>query len=194
MQQQSQEQPQGSQVTFLGALAFVSRTLATSIEVFIHRRFGERYFGLHSAAVILAVLVFSTFWEGYDVTPLLGFLGFYFVACMGARIGIAKRRRSGDVEHSYYHGRPVLLNWWPFKKAKERTVKGLEPFLVFFTGVFVMPVSEPLGGYLMVASLGLLVSLGLAATYQRTRQLDMQDALIDQQNLAERLRESNWRR
>ena len=193
MQQQQQTEPD-SRVTFLGALAFVSRTFATSIEVFLHRRFGERYFGLHSAAVILAVLIYSTFWEGYDVTPLLGFLGFYFVACLGARAGIAKRRLTGDVEHSYYNGRPILLSFWPFKKAKERTVKGLEPFLVFLTGAFVMPLSEPLGGYLMVASLGLLVSLGLAASYQRQRDLDLQDALIDQQNAAQRLRESGWRR
>jgi hypothetical protein len=192
--QQIQDQQKNSQVTFLGTLAFVSRTLATSVEVFLHRGFGERYFGLHSAAVIPAVLVATTIWPGHDPTPLLVFLGAYLTACMAGKAGIAHRRKIGLLEHSYYNGRPFFLKWRLFRNVKERSAKGFEPFLVFFLGAFVMPLSEPLGAYLMVAALGLLVSLGMAETYERTRQLDMRDALIDQQNAAQRLRDDGWRR
>lgn len=192
--QASPDYSQNDRKTFLGAFYFVARTLACSLELYLHRGFGDRYFGLNTFAVIPAVLIFSTFWQGHDITPLLAFLGFYFVACLGARAGIAHRRRMGGVEHSYYNGRPFFLKWKLFRNMKERTAKGLEAFAMVLVGAFVMPLSEPLGSYLMVASLGLFASLAITAQYERQRDLDLQDALIDQQNAARCLRESGWRR
>jgi hypothetical protein len=59
---------------------------------------------------------------------------------------------------------------------------------VFVTGIFTMSLSEPLGGYLMLASLGLLISTHLTVGYERRRAMDMNDAYIDQQNAVERFR------
>lgn len=69
------------------------------------------------------------------------------------------------------------------------TVKSIiEPAVVFLVGVFMMPVSEPLGSYLMLASSGLLLSVNLLVGYERMRAMDMQDAAIEQRDLAESLR------
>ena len=188
-----QEAKPDSGVTLLGLVAFVSRTLATSVEVFLHRGFGERFLGRHSAAVILAVFVFAGL-HGGDVRGLLAFLVTYLVACAFVHIGIMRRRRRGEVEHSFYNGRPFFLSWRIFKKVSEKSAKAVEPILVFLIGCLFMPVSHALGAYLMVASVGLLVSVGLAETYQRVRQLDLQDALIDQRIVANRLRGGRFNR
>lgn len=169
----------------IGWIAFISGTLAVSVEVFLHRRLGARYLGLQAAAVILLVPLYSLFWEGHDVAPLAQFLAVYLVMCFFHRIGNAARsRRGGAQEHTRYTGYPRLMRLLP--RTSERTVKlVIEPIIVFLVGTFTLPASEPLGSYLMLASAGLIVSTHLSAGYERTRALDMHDASIDQRQLAE---------
>lgn len=98
------------------------------------------------------------------------------------------RSRKGPQEHSYYAGYPRLMRLCGC--FKETTVKScVEPILVFVTGAALCPYNEPLGGYLIFAAFGLFGSVHLAMGYERTRALDMHDAMIDQQNVTERFRE-----
>lgn len=190
----NQQQPTSHMEQFrsmVGWLTFVSGALAASVEVFLHRSrtIGERYLGLQATAVIAIVLLYSLFWEGYDVMPLLRFLGMFLFMCFLARVGAAaRRRRGGPQEHTRYTGFPRVCS--VFRRLSERTAKMVvEPMLVFLAGAFVMPVSEPLGGYLMLASVGLLISVHMSVGYDRVRALDMNDASIDQRQIAERFRE-----
>jgi hypothetical protein len=180
--------------TFLSWVVFIAGALAASLEVFLHRRFGERYLGLQAAVVLLIVPFYSLFWEGYDPTPLLQFLLAYVVMCALARIGImARLRRGGAQEHSRYNGFPRLMAIT--RRISERTIKCVvEPMLVFFVGVFTMPTSEPLGGYLMLAALGLLISTQLTAGYERIRALDMYDAYVNQNQVAQDFRDMRGER
>lgn len=175
--------------TGLSWVIFIAGSLATSVEVFLHRRFGERYFGLQAVAVLVIVPFYSLFWEGHDPTGLMQFLGAYIVMCFLARLSVMARvRRGGPQEHTRYNGYPRLMaitRW-----ISERTLKlVVEPMIVFFVGVLTMPVNEPLGGYLMLAALGLLVSTHMAAGYDRVRALDMHDAYLDQNQVAQDFRE-----
>lgn len=190
----NQQQPpsHGEQFrSMVGWLTFVSSALAVSVEVFLHRSrtIGERYLGLQAAAVILIVPFYTLFWEGYDVMPLMRFLGMFLVMCFLARVGVAARRRQGgSQEHSRYTGYPRICG--VFRRLDERRAKTIvEPMLVFLAGVFAMSASQPLGGYLMLASVGLLFSVNLNVGYECVRALDMHDASIDQRQLAERFRE-----
>lgn len=175
--------------------SFISQYLATSVEVFLHRRFGERYIGLQAAAVLPAMLVYSLFWQGHNTAPLMMFVAAYMVMVAGVRVDIARRRRSGDVEHSYYNGFPEilrlpLLRRWLSERAAKRVV---EPLLVGGIGVLMLPTSEPLGLYLMIAGCALRVTLKMADAVQKARLINMRDAYFDQMNLAEQFRKGNRR-
>ena len=177
--------------SFMGWFAVISGVLAVSVEVFLHRSrtFGERYIGINAALVLIAVPFYTLFWDGYDVMPLMLFLVAFMFMCFMARTGVLVRlRQGGPQEHTRYTGYPRILRLLP--KLGERTVKLIvEPMAVFLTGVFTMSFSEPLGGYLMVASVGLLASVHLSVGYDRNRSLDMHDASIDQRHVAEGFRE-----
>lgn len=177
--------------TALGWVAFIAGALAISVEVFLHRSrtFGGRYVGMQAAAVILIVPLYSMFWEGYELMPLMRFLGAFLFMCFLVRLGgLARRSRDGQEFHSRYTGYPRLMRLMP--RADERKVKGaLEPLLVFFAGIFASPTSEPLGGYLILASVGLAVSVQFSVGYERQRVIDMNDAYLEQRYIAERFRE-----
>lgn len=171
--------------------AFLCRALALSVEVFLHRTgtFGERYIGLQAGATFLLILFFPIFWKGHNPEPLFVFLGCYLFmsVCIRARIQL-RRKRGGPQPHTLYTGTPWLMRFTG--RLSESTVKTfVEPMVVFFSGVFMMPLSEPLGGYLLLASLGLLVTTNLTLGYERKRALDMHDAYMDQRGSAERFRE-----
>lgn len=174
----------------LGAVHFVCRSLATTVEVFLHksRSFGERYLGLQAAAAVLVIFFSTAFWRGANVLPILLFLVAYLVACAIARMGVTARVRAGGPQvHTHYTGVPRIMRWTG--QMSEETVKRIvEPMLVFVIGALVLQASLPLGTLLMLASFGLFASVNLAAGFDRTRALDMHDAYLDQCNAAERFR------
>jgi hypothetical protein len=188
-QQQRQTGPQQLRMA-AGWLAFIARMLANSVEVFLHKgdTFGERYLGMPAGAAVLAICLYAGCWPGHDLSFLFLFLFAYLFMCPAARIGVSARQRRGDSEpHSYYTGRPWIMRLTG--RMSEQTVKStIEPLIVFLVAVFTMPVSEPLGGYLLLASLGLLASTSMSAGFDRKRQIDMHDAFIEQRDLAERFR------
>lgn len=189
---QQQSPSHGEQFgSMVGWLTFVSSVLAVSVEVFLHRSrtIGERYLGLQATAVIAIVPLYSLFWEDHDVVPLMRFLGMFLFMCFIARVGqLQQRRRGGPQVHTRYTGYPRICS--VFRRLSERTAKMfVEPMLVFLAGVFIMPSSEPLGGYLMLASLGLLISVHMSVGYDRVRALDMHDAALDQRGIASQFRD-----
>ncbi|MBL8827916.1 MAG: hypothetical protein JNM18_13145 [Planctomycetaceae bacterium] len=169
-------------------LKFICGSLATSVEVFIHRDIGERYLGTQAAAVLVIVPLFGLGWEGYDLRLLFWFLPAYLVMCLIARIGMLKRRWRGEQGHSYYTGWPRGFSGRG--KVSELTMKRfLEPLAILTIGGFVCALDPPLGTYLMFAAGGLFISVNLSAEEDRTRVLDMHDAVIHQELIAERFRD-----
>lgn len=176
--------------TFVSWSLFVCQALAVSVEVFLHRSrsFGERYMGLQAGAAILVIFFYPVFWPEHDATPMVGFLFAYLAMCAIVRVCVVTRRRGSEPQHTHYTGRPRIMRITG--RLSELTVKrGVEPMLLFLSGVFTLPASEPLGSYLMLAAFGLFVSVNLSLAFERTRALDMRDAYLEQRGVAERFRE-----
>ena len=171
-------------------VVFIARALASSLEVFLHRRgtFGQRYFGLHTAAAAGIIFVFPLFCAEHDPGPLYLFWLAFLVMCLAARGSSAMRRlRSGFEEHSYYTGYPRLMR--ASGRIPELQFKGIvEPGLVLVVGLFTSEISPPLGRYLIVASVGLFLSVRVTALEERQRALDLNDSMVEQRRIMERWR------
>ena len=169
----------------------IARALATSVEVFLHqgKSFGERYLGPQSVVAAAIMFCFPIFWPDRDPEPLLWFLATYLFLLLCAKGKVAKRRARGKpMEHSYYTGRPRLLRLTR-GRGEVRIKTTLEPALVLITGMVATGINEPLGAYLMLAGVGLGLTVTASAHQDRMRALDMHDALLDQRRITEL-----WRR
>lgn len=173
--------------SFAGWTAFVARSWAVTVEVFLHRRFGERYIGLQAVAAIPLVLLYTLFWNGHDLRPMFVFLAAYLALCLAARIGVALRRRRGPQLHSYYTGQPRLMRVLP--RLSEFAIKrAVEPALLLVAGALTRAANKPLGTYLMLAAAALVITATLAAECERRQGLDLYDSYVDQRQASERFR------
>ncbi len=184
MRSQQPEQARGH-----GAQAplFLARALACSAEVFLHRSstFGERYIGPQSAVALLLMLVWPSLAPRENPEPMMLFTLAFVVALLAAGAGVARRRRRGEIgPHTRYTGRPRIIG-----KLNETTVKGvIEPVVVFITGAFLHELSPLVGSYLMLASIGLWMSVQSTRIVERRRVLDLHDAFEEQRRVAEEWR------
>lgn len=173
--------------TATNVLNAFARTFSMTVEVFLRGGFGSRYLGMHAAGGIVLIPFWSVFWPREDCRPLLGFLFAYLAMCFLARLGMGWRALRGVRSHTRYNGRPRLLRLCPWMD-EVRFKKQVEPVLVFTLGVLLLPLSQPLGSFLMVAAFALVVSVHMVDTYGRVRAMDMHDAFLEQRELAERFR------
>lgn len=186
-------QPQPSESPFASArnsLNFglsVSRIWATSLEVFLHSGLGHRYLGVQALAVLLLIPIYTMFWQGYDIRPLVWFLMAYLAMCFVNRIG--NLARSGERQHSYYTGWPRLIG--RTSKLSELVVKRfIEPALALAIGFILrVNVNAPLGTYLMIGAGCLFVSVSASEMEDQTNLDDLHDRVIEQETIAERFRD-----
>jgi hypothetical protein len=173
----------------MNALGFVVRTWATSVEVLLHKRVGDRYLGLQAAAVLLLIPIYSMFWQGYNVGPLMWFLLVYLGAVAVARLNVVTRKRNGIRIHSFYTGFPRCMNKRT-KMTELRCKQYFEPLYVASAGLGLYLLGEqPLGAYLMIAGACLYISVTMAAIQFDQRAAAMNDQVIEQEYVAERFRE-----
>ncbi len=177
---------------FVSIIVFVARAFACSVEVFLHNpgTFGSRYFGLQAGAAVLLIFFWPAFCEPHhDAEWMLCFLAWHLLFSMAIRYRTRLRPHRGEPEpHTRYSGTPRLMRFTG--RMDEVKVKCMvEPLFTFLMGGLIGEVSPPVGGFLMVASAGLLVSNGLAADYERRRAADMHDAYLDQRRVVDRFRD-----
>lgn len=172
----------------LNLALFICRAWATSLEVFLHRDIGDRYLSWNSAAVLLLVPLYLLGWQGYDPRPLGWFLIAYLGMCGVARLNAAGRRARGEAGHSLYTGWPRFLG--PKARWSEVFMKRMvEPVVTFLFGCMVRDWwNAPLGTYLMIGAVCLLLSASASDALERVRSMDLNDAIIEQQWTADRLR------
>lgn len=184
-------QPNGFR-NFVSIVNFVARAFACAVEVFLHKpgTFGERYFGLQAGAALLLIFFWPAFCEPFhDFEPMLAFLGCFVCMVLAIRARIRLRGKRGEAQpHTRYSGTPWLMRFTG--RMDEVKVKCMvEPFFTFLVGGLFCEANPPLGGFIMFASAGLLVSNGLAADYERRRAADMHDAYVDQRRVVDRFRD-----
>ena len=169
-------------------LQFIAESWAVSVEVFIRREFGWNYIGAKGAAVLLLVPMFMLLWPEHDLRPLLWFLMAYLMMCVIARVQAFRRRSRGDANHSYYSGWPWAMGI--FRGCSEVTVKQwFEPLLVGSVAFLIGENNVPLAAYLLGAAVCLFMSVFTREQSVRQRAAAMNDAVIEQQIVAERFRE-----
>jgi hypothetical protein len=173
---------------------FVCRIWAMSLEVFLHRDLGERYLGWNAAAVWVLVPLYLLGWQGYDCRPMVLFLPVYLAVCLAARAGMARRRLRGEQCHSMYTGWPRFLG--PKAKISELRMKQVwEPAVTMLLGWAVRDeFNAPLGTYLMIGGVCLFISVSTSTAVERMQALDLSDAVLEQEMVAERFREMRGER
>ena len=180
MQSHEQENQNGSDAgSGLNLLMFVVQSYAISVEVFLHRRLGERYLGIHALFALFLIPIHAVCWERHDPMWLTRFWFIYFLACIIQRIGILSRYVRGDVTHSRYTGWPWLLTGnrkWTELKFKLQ----FEPALVCLIGFAVFAANKPFGSYLIMAGISLFIKNAAYRIGERQRMLNMNDTIMEQ--------------
>lgn len=162
----------------LGIIAIISRVLAVSVEAILHTRMGRQALGLRALCATLVIPFWGILWPGEDLRPLLWFWFAFLAGCVVNRVFSAP-----VTEHTQYSGIPWIIR--VFKRLDECKVKGvLEPVLVLGAGILLLPTSQALGSYLIVASVGLATAVGLAEAVLRAKVGQLNDARLEQERLA----------
>jgi len=165
----------------------LARSTALSVEAFLHRGFGGSYIGSGLAA-FLVMYVFSTFFQGENLGPMAVFAGLYgilwLIACINALI---RRWRKMERVHSRYGGRPHLCRLLP--GWQEIHVKMVEAVLVLGIGFVIHLLNRPLGDYMMMAGVLVLVRGYFVASALRNRAVELNDAVIEQREIADHFRQ-----
>ena len=157
-------------------------------EVFLHHNFGERYIVKRTGLAVILMLVFIPFFPDPKPWPFMCFLGAFIVLALMAQLGAVIRRWRGRETHTYYTGRPHLMLLFP--RANERAIKVLEPFLVFGAGYLVYRVDHLIGALLMATAFALIMCVLVCIQHERAQEMDMNDAILDQQRNADRIRKN----
>ena len=175
--------------TTMNIAMFLVHVYATPPELLLHRRLGERYYGMNTLGVVLAILFHAYLFRGYDVDLLMSMIPCYLLVLFAQRLFTFEAKRRGLVEHSYYSGYPIFLG--KRSRMDEVTFKTwVEPFLVAAVGLFYLSFNQPAGSFILTCGLALRIKMAMASKLHRSRLLDMHDALIEQQIRAERFRQT----
>lgn len=195
MSQQQQQSPMGSSSIQAGyrfaeaAAGLFSQT----IEVFLRRDFGERYFSLFGMFGKLATyLVFLFLAFNYarqqDGLPLGLFFFLSFGLCLWHQFVIWQRKRAGHRWHSRYSGTSHLAALLPFSSF---TIKRwIEPLVAILAGFVLSSFSQGLGGWLIFAGCCLAATEALSDARFKTMILDAIDKDIEARNLRDSIVEN----
>lgn len=165
----------------------LTRSIALTVEVFLHRGFGAGYIGCGFMGVVVMYL-FTLCFPDQDPRPLLWFSAAYGVLWLIAMVKTLIRYWSGkDRVHSKYTGRPYL--WRLLPTWKELNVKQLEALAAILLGYGVHHLNRELGDYLMLAASLVFLRVHNLVVQQRSRVVEMNDAVIEQKLIADRFRE-----
>jgi hypothetical protein len=180
----------------LGFFKYILKIFLTSFEVYLRTNIGERY---HSFINVSSIIVVYAFLRGFSemFSPIFSTLPvdiFFILATVLGLRQLFKANRGGETEiHSFYSGRPVLLNIFP--SIKEENVKlFVEPILLAVIGAGFFVVGRylyyPLYGFgLVIFSGGVLLYLKefVEQAISRSQYLDALDKKIESEELEKAL-------
>lgn len=194
--QQGQQQNGASYYASSKALVIIiMEFFSRSVEVFIRKDFGVRYFDLLGATgagltlFVVLMIAASQLKENMQVgNAILGLYLLAYVITALVHIHLAKRRKR--VIHSWYSGEPLLYSWilkdiaWP-RIEEHHTKLYAEPILVFFLAMPIAVISPQLSIWLTFSSMCMFVRGQRALRASREKYLDMVDAQIEAEAMAE---------
>jgi hypothetical protein len=157
------------------------------LELVLHdvRTFGVRSVGPRAGGAALVMFVFVCCHPHDDQRPLTCFMIAAIVLSIVAQIIASIRYYRGGRELSRYNGTPYAV--WLFPRS-EVAIKRLEPVVALLIGGAIHHFNHPLGAFLITAAFCQGIRVGLDRIGRRTRDLDMNDALVEQQMAMEDVR------
>jgi hypothetical protein len=172
----------------MGLGLFVAKAMSSPLEVMLRTDFGVSYFGPAAVAGFFAPLLWTTLWpRERGIGWLVCFWFFYLIMQARARFESVRMVHRGQLVHTRYNGTPRLLRRFP-NMTEQQVKERVEPMLVLVTGFCVLAWSPPLGSYLICGAIALAMVQGAISHTQRAQVLAMNDAMIEQRLLLERLR------
>jgi hypothetical protein len=182
--QQSQNKPAGNPDGLFWCY-LIALSHSTCLLVFLRCRFGTHFFGLNGLLAFLAIPVYAAFAHAPE---MLVFFVVWLAALIVQRIWTAVVFRRGRMEHSRYGGWPWLALLCPFVRREQAAKCCVEPMICLLAGSLLMPLSPAMGGFVLLGTLSLLITLGFELQIESARLRAMRDAQIEHQQLAERFR------
>lgn len=169
----------------MNLLYLVASAHATCFTVFLRRGFGTEALGLNGIIALVIILLYA----GETRDP---YMAWYFwawlLALIAQRLDTFLLVRKGNREHSRYDGWPNIALALPFVKTEAIAKNLVEPLMCFLGGVLLCPLSESLGGFVMLGFFSLVIKRGLESQANRMQVQRLRDAEIEQRQLAERFR------
>jgi hypothetical protein len=184
-QQQNSERPAGKVVNWP---LIVCHFLGLPLELVLHnvKTFGVRSVGPRAGGALLVMFLFVAFHPDENVRPLIWFMIAVVPLSIAAQISATLRLWRGQQSHTRYSGRPYAM--WVFPYWNEVTIKRLEPIVTWVVGAIIYRFNHPLGSFVVCAATGVAVKIATEFRGNRTRNLDMSDAVIDQRIAMEGMR------
>ncbi|MBY0261402.1 MAG: hypothetical protein K2Q20_03620, partial [Phycisphaerales bacterium] len=147
----------GNSVKGARILVFAARALASPLEACLRREFGPKHFGVQAVASLALFPLWMMFWPGWSCDGLIVFWVYALFMFARARAESLRMLRNGTNVHTRYNGWPRLSRWFP--RMSEANVKAkCEPAFCFIVGILLFCVSEPLGSFIVVATVGLVLT------------------------------------
>ena len=188
MNGQSQEPGQrSSREDGLGLLYMATNVVATCVTPFMRHSFGVEALGFPG---FFALVLMITCTASVPRMPL--FIAAWLIALITQRLWTFRLVRKGIRWHSRYAGYPWLAMRMPFVRSEETATGFVEPMICFLAGVALCPLSESLGGLVMLTAPALMIRNGIEKELQRKRLQRMHDAEIEQRCMSDRFRNRDW--
>ncbi len=180
---QQQQEPQAFDIrTGFSIFHYLTAAHAMAILPFIRKDFGREFFGMPAlgSAVMMVALA------GED-----GIMMTYFYAWLGMlaihRVRALQAERKRNAQHSRYSGWPWLGFMVPFTKG-EVSAKAGEVIPLVLIGAALCPMSETLGGFVLMGIVSIPCSTAINLRIEETRARNMRDRMIEGRQLARRVR------
>jgi hypothetical protein len=165
-------------------LANAAVAAPTTIEVFLHHRFGSRTGKalLNGFLLLLVVCMLSMHGDLQATVPIFpGYLFFYAIAAIGQ--WLTSRSRHAEQIHSHSSGEPWPL-WQELPIATTTVQQYFEPALCCLIACVVLVFDSSLAHWLFLAAIALFVKAQLKRARLRTRRLDAFDNRAETERLA----------
>jgi hypothetical protein len=168
-------------------MVVVMAALAASAWPFCRIRFGREGLGLAALLAGGLMLLVGCFAQADE---MFAFLFAWLLAVIYQRAMTVSMEKKGIRQHSRYTGFPWICMLLTFGRMPEEKAKFLEPFICAGVAALFYNYGHPvLGGYLFACALGLVVVSSMQDRLRQVRLTAMEDAMMEQQAMAEALRE-----
>ena len=165
-------------------LYIAAKGMAACVWPFIRSHPGVHALGAPGVIALLIILLYAA---GQNAPEMMTYLVVWFLVVAFRNAQARRQERRGRGEHSRYDGWPWLAMRLPFVRDEVKA-KGVEPFVCFAIGVFICPLSEPMGKFVMLGAVGLLLVRVMELRANEVRARRMRDAMIEMRQLSEDLR------